>query len=92
MENSSPANSILSVRVSSAERALLEAASEQAKTSLSDFVRRKSVEAAETEVLERSVVVIPAKQWVLFENWLEREPVDNPDLKRLADKKPTWQT
>ena len=40
---------MLSVRVSSEERALLEAASDQARTSLSDFVRRKAVEAAEVD-------------------------------------------
>jgi hypothetical protein len=33
------------------ERAILEAAAEQARTSLSDFMRRKALEAAEVEVL-----------------------------------------
>ena len=39
---------VLSVRVSASERALLEAAAEQASTNLSDFVRRRALEAAET--------------------------------------------
>ena len=39
--------SVLSVRVSDEERALLEAASEQARTSLSDFIRRKALDASE---------------------------------------------
>jgi len=47
------ATSVLSVRISEGERALLEAASRQARTSLSDFVRRKALEAAEID-LERS--------------------------------------
>ena len=42
MANASPA--VLSVRVSPAERALLEAAAEQARTNLSDFIRRKALE------------------------------------------------
>jgi Protein of unknown function (DUF1778) len=49
------------LRVSDEERALLEAASEQARTSLSDFVRRKALEAAEVDVLDRRIVAIPAK-------------------------------
>ncbi|WP_353806941.1 DUF1778 domain-containing protein [Mesorhizobium sp.] len=44
--------SVLSVRVSEEERALLEAASDHARTSLSDFVRRRALEAAEMDMLE----------------------------------------
>ena len=82
--------SVLSVRVSSEERILLEAASEQARTSLSDFVRRKALEAAEINVLERSVVTIPAKHWEAFESWIARPAKPIPALKRLARKTPTW--
>jgi uncharacterized protein (DUF1778 family) len=46
--------SVLSVRVNPDERAILEAAAEQAHTSLSDFVRRKALEAAEMDVFNRS--------------------------------------
>ncbi len=67
-----PTKSVLSVRVSSDERGLLEAAAEQANTSLSDFVRRKSLEAAEIEVLNRSVVTIQAQDWDAFEAWAKR--------------------
>ena len=45
--------SILSVRVSAEERQLLEAAAEKSRTSLSDFVRRTALDAAEIECLER---------------------------------------
>lgn len=83
--------SVLSVRVSSEERALLEAASEQARTSLSDFVRRKALEAAEVDVLERTVVTIPAKDWEAFEAWVTRPAKAIPALKKLARKAPTWQ-
>ena len=58
--------SVLSVRVSAAERAILEAAAEQSRTSLSDFMRGKVLEAAETEVPGRSVVSIPANDWQAF--------------------------
>ena len=82
--------SVLSVRVSDEERALLEAASELARTSLSDFIRRKALEAAEIDVLERRVVVIPAKNWEAFEAWADRPPQQIPALGELARSKPKW--
>lgn len=82
--------SILSVRVSPDERALLEAASERARTSLSDFVRRKALEAAEIDMIERRVVIIPAKDWEAFEAWVARPAQAIPALKKLARKAPTW--
>lgn len=77
--------------MSSEERALLEAASEQAHTSLSDFVRRRALEAADVNVLERSIVTIPAKDWPAFEAWVARPARSVPALKKLARKTPTWQ-
>ena len=82
---------VLSVRVSQEERAILEAASEQAHTSLSDFVRRKAVDAAECEMLERRIVTIPAKDWDAFEAWASRPAQEIPALTELAIKAPTWQ-
>jgi uncharacterized protein (DUF1778 family) len=82
--------SVLSVRVSSAEKAMLEAASEGARTNLSDFVRRASLEAAELSMLSRNIVSIPAQRWEEFEAWVSRPPVKNLKLQELANKKPTW--
>lgn len=82
--------SVLSVRVNEEERALLEAASAQARTSLSDFVRRKALEAAEIEVLERRIVAIPAKDWEAFEAWANRPPEKIAALERLARTDPEW--
>lgn len=84
--------SVLSVRVSDEERALLEAASELARTSLSDFIRRKALDAAESDILERRVVTIPAKDWEAFEAWANRPAEEIAGLKELARKRPTWQT
>jgi uncharacterized protein (DUF1778 family) len=75
---------VLSVRVSEAERILLEAASVQAQTSLNDFVRRKALEAAEIDLLEHPVVVIPAENWGSFEAWANRPSRKIAALERLA--------
>ncbi len=90
MANSSKASSILSVRVSSGERALLEAAAEQAHTSLSDFVRRKALESAEAEVLNRTFVTLPAEHWEAFESWIERPAETIAPLAELTRRPPSW--
>jgi uncharacterized protein (DUF1778 family) len=87
MATSSNPTTILSVRVSPDERALLEAAAEQSRTSLSDFMRRKSVEAAELEILNRSVVTIPAEDWEAFEAWINRPAEVIPALRELMRRK-----
>ena len=84
------ATSVLSVWVNSAERAILEAAAEQSHTSLSEFVRRKALESAETEVLNRTVVTIPAKDWEAFEAWIRRPAKVIPALAKLARRTPSW--
>ena len=87
MPNLSP---VLSVRVSPSERDILEFAAEQARTSLSDFVRRKALEAAEMDILDRRVVTIPAHDWEKFEAWVGAPAKDVPALRKLADSRPAW--
>jgi uncharacterized protein (DUF1778 family) len=82
---------ILSVRLSRDERAMLEAAAADARTSISDFVRRKAVEAAEMDVLDRKIVTIPAEDWEKFEDWLYAPGRDVPALRKLAATRPTWE-
>lgn len=89
MARTSPA--ILSVRVSGKERALLEEAAGNARTNLSDFVRRKAIEAAEADLLNRGSVTIPAEDWEKFEAWVEAPPKDIPALRKLSATRPAWQ-
>lgn len=87
-----PSTTVLSVRVSPEERALLEAAAGQSRTSLSEFVRRRSLEAAEVDVLHRQIVTIPAKDWDKFEAWLSSKPRAIKSLEKLAARKPSWES
>lgn len=84
--------SVLSVRVNEDERTLLQAASGRARTSLSDFIRRKALEAAEIDMLERPVVTIPAEDWEAFEAWANRPPRKIAAFEELARTDPTWRT
>lgn len=81
----------VSVRVSARERELLEAAAEQARTNLSDFIRRKAVEAAETDLFFGTTVTIPAEHWKKFETWAQAPAKAVPGLADLAKTRPEWQ-
>ena len=81
---------VLSVRLSDDERKLLEAASSQARTNVSDFVRQKALEAAEVEVMERRIVSIPAKDGERFEAWAAKPARVVAGLKELAVTRPKW--
>ncbi len=83
--------SVLSVRVNPDERELLQAAAEQARTNLSDFIRRRALEAAEAEVLDHRLVVIPAVDWDKFEAWVKAPGKDVPGLRDLAATRPAWE-
>jgi uncharacterized protein (DUF1778 family) len=91
MMNPTNSTSVVSIRVNPDERAILEAAAEQAHTTLSEFMRRKAVEAAETEVLSRTIVTIPAKDWEAFESWVKRPAEAIPALAELARRTPSWE-
>jgi uncharacterized protein (DUF1778 family) len=88
----SKSTEILSVRVSAHERDLLAQAADQGQTSLSDFVRRKAVEAAELAVMSRSVVRIPAEDWERFEAWATAPAKDKPELAELAAHPVAWRS
>jgi uncharacterized protein (DUF1778 family) len=80
----------VSVRVSAQERELLEAAAAQSRTNLSDFIRRKAVEAAEIELVHQNIVVIPAADWERFEAWVDSPARDVPAIRDLAGSTPAW--
>jgi uncharacterized protein (DUF1778 family) len=88
MQNTSQ---VVSVRMSPGERDLLEVAAGQARTTLSDFVRRKALEAAEIDVLNHGMVTIPAADWEKFEAWASAPAREIPALKELAASRPAWQ-
>jgi uncharacterized protein (DUF1778 family) len=58
-----PATSVVNIRVSADGRAILKAAAEESRAGLSYFVRRRALESAEIEVLNRVIVTIAAKDW-----------------------------
>lgn len=84
-------SSILSVRVTDAERRLIEAAAENTRTKLSDFVRRRTLEAAEEVLINRRIIEIPADKWSEIESLLTAPPKTIPAVQELAQFQPTWE-
>lgn len=89
--SSSDQTQVLSVRVSASERDLLLMAAKRGRTNLSDFVRRKAIEAAELDILGPRVITIPAADWERFEAWASEPAKDIPALRELAAHRPAWQ-
>lgn len=85
------ANPPVSLRVSPGERALLELAAQHNRTSLSDFIRRKALEAAEIDVIDHRLLTIPAVDWEKFEAWAEAPAREVPALAKLAARPLAWQ-
>ncbi|MBI3420285.1 MAG: DUF1778 domain-containing protein, partial [Proteobacteria bacterium] len=56
-----------------------------------DFVRRKALEAAELDILSRSVVTIPAENWEAFETWAKQPPKKLPAIEELLRTPLTWE-
>ena len=81
----------VSVRVSDRERELLETAAAASRTNLSDFIRRRAVEAAEIELAFQAVVIIPDANWRKFEAWAQQPARSIPALTDLAATRPAWQ-
>ncbi len=81
---------VLSVRLSAPERDLLQSAALSAHTTISDFVRRKALEAAEMELFTNPVIAIPAENWAAIEAWVDAPARDIPELRRLMSRPPVW--
>src|SRR5262245_32377418 len=74
---------LLSVHVTEEEHALLEAAAELAGTSVVEFVRRKALEAAQRDLLERQLNTIAPEDWETFEGWAHHPVQEIDDRKDL---------
>ena len=84
-------NPPVSVRINPTEREMLEAAAAQARTNLSDFVRRRALDAAEIELATHPIITIPAADWEKFEAWAHAPAKPVSALRELAATRPAWE-
>ena len=84
-------SAVLSVRVSPEEKLILQGAADKTRSTISEFIRRKALEAAEMELMTRRIVSIPEEQWAAFEAMLNAPVREVPALAELARRTPSWE-
>ena len=57
----------------------------------SGLAQVKALEAAESDLLNRRIVTIPAKDWARFEAWAGAPAREVPALRKLSKTRPVWQ-
>lgn len=72
-----------SLRVTSAQNAVVRRVLETTGESLNEYVVRHAVEAAEQDLADRRVFAIDDAAWSKFEALLSRPPVHKPKLEKL---------
>jgi len=82
--------SVVSVRVSETERTLLESAADTAKTNLSDFIRRRAIEAAEEDLMERRIITLSPEAWEMFEANMKEPSRRIEAVAKLMERTRTW--
>lgn len=81
---------VLSVRVTPDEKAMLESAAKGSRSTISEFVRRKAIEAAELELMDRRVITLSAEQWDAFQARLTEPARVIPELKEAMMRPAIW--
>ena len=76
-------SAVLSVRVSPEEKAMLLVAAEESRSTVSDFMRRKALEAAEMQLIDRRVVTLSEADWERFEELMAKPARVIPQVQEL---------
>lgn len=77
----------INVSLTDQDRQLVETAARRAGTSLTEFMRRSAIDAAELEIMDRRIVTIPTRDWEKLEAWACKPPRAVQALAALAAKK-----
>jgi uncharacterized protein (DUF1778 family) len=73
-----------------AKRTLIQAAAASNKT-LTEFLLHSGMHAAFDTLADRRTFVLDEAGWDAFVAALERPPADNPGLRELLQRKPSWE-
>ena len=69
---------------------MLQVAAEQSRSTVSDFMRRKALEAAESDLLDRRIITLPTAAWEAFEAHLAQPAKAIPQIQELFQRTPAW--
>lgn len=73
-----------------AKRTLMQAATAANKT-LTEFLLDSGLHAAFETLADRRTFVLDDERWQAFVTELDRPPADNPRLRQLLTRRPTWE-
>jgi uncharacterized protein (DUF1778 family) len=76
-------STIISVRMSRQERAMIEGVAKRAHTNLSDYVRRSALEAADADLSDHRVFTVRPEDWEKFETWSAEPARVIPEIRNL---------
>lgn len=86
MESSVNKTRRLSIRASSQEKELLAQAADLTRTTISQFVLREALDAAEQLLMDRTRFSLDDEAWQEFADRLDRPPRELPEIRRLMRK------
>jgi uncharacterized protein (DUF1778 family) len=81
--SASPKSERIALRVTSAQRVLLDEACRTEETTLSEFVLHAATRRAEDVLADRRRFVLSAEAWKSFVELLDRPAIEKPRLRRL---------
>ena len=80
----------LATRFDLEEYALMQAVAQEAHLTITEYIRRATVEDAETRILDRRLVSSPVTAWDTFQAWADTDPAAEPMVGRMASMGATW--
>jgi len=81
----------LNIRIKARQRRLIEEAAKATEKTVSDFVREVAVREAQNTLLDQTAIYFTDAAWQEFTTALDAEPGDNPRLRDLMSRTPTWE-
>lgn len=85
-----PRQSIINIRAQDRQISLIDQAAETLGQTRSAFMLERSVQAAETVLLDQRLFAVDDKSYAAFQNALERPVAYNPKLAALLRKPAPW--
>jgi len=81
----------LNIRIKARQRQLIEEAAKATEKTVSDFVREVAVREAQNTLLDQTTIYFTDAAWEKFTTALDAVPGDNPRLRDLMSRTPTWE-
>lgn len=90
-QQTEPKASPLNIRIKPEQRRLIEQAAGARDMTVSDFVRDVALAEARDTLLDRTLFPLDDARWNAFAAALDAPPADNPRLKDLMARTPSWE-